>query len=81
MRSAALAGVLALAVLADDDPVQIPRPAVAERRLRASEYLGGANIGILLERLADGQSQTPEGNVIRNIYDELAAPERKLPPR
>jgi hypothetical protein len=67
VRPAALAGVLALAVLADDDPVQVARRAVAQGRLRAAEDLGGSHVGVLLEGLANGQSETPEGNVVRNV--------------
>lgn len=53
VRSAALAGVLALAVLPDDDPVEVSVLAAAQGRLGAAEDLGGAHVGVLLEGLAD----------------------------
>lgn len=59
VRSAALPRVLALAVLADDDPVQVPRLAVAQRRLRSLEHFRGPHVGVLLERLADCQTEAP----------------------
>jgi hypothetical protein len=60
--------IFALAVLADDDPVKVARLAVAERRLGSPQDLGGPNVGILLERLADGQTKTPQRNVIRDVF-------------
>ncbi|KAI9903736.1 hypothetical protein N3K66_000265 [Trichothecium roseum] len=63
----ALARVLALAVLAHDDPVQVAGGAVPERGLRAGEDAGGTHVGVLLEGLADGQAEAPEGDMVRNI--------------
>lgn len=60
MRSSALTGVFAFGVFADDDPVEVARPAILKRGGGASEDLCGANVGILLERLADCQTETPE---------------------
>jgi hypothetical protein len=57
--STTVAGVFTLAVLADDDPVKISDVAVAEGRLGALQHPGRADVGILLERLADGQAKTP----------------------
>lgn len=59
VRAASLAGVLALAVLADDDPVQVAGAAVAQRRLGATEDLCRSDVGVLLEGLADGQAESP----------------------
>lgn len=54
MRTTALTGVFAFAILADDDPVEIANGAVAERGLGAAEDLGRSDICVLLERLTDG---------------------------
>jgi hypothetical protein len=67
VRAAALAGVLAFAVFADDDPVEIARLAVAQRGLGALEDACWSHVGVLLEGLADGEAKTPERDVIRNI--------------
>lgn len=67
VRAAALTGVLTLAVLADDDPVEIAGVAFAQGRLRAAEDPGWSHIGVLLEGLADSQTETPEGNVVGNV--------------
>jgi hypothetical protein len=69
VRASALTRVLALAVLADDYPVQVAGVALAERRLGAAEDLGWSHIGVLLKGLADGEAETPEGNVIGDICD------------
>lgn len=53
VRAPALARVLALAVLADDDPVEVALLAVPEGGLRAGEDAGGAHVCVLLEGLAD----------------------------
>lgn len=59
VRAPALPCVLALAVFADDDPVQVAGLAVAERGGRPAKDLGGADVGVLLEALADGETETP----------------------
>lgn len=69
VRTTTLARILAFAVLANNDPVEIPNVAVAEGRLGTPEYSSGADIGILLEGLADSQTKTPERDVIRDIYN------------
>lgn len=67
VRTTALTGVLAFAVLADDDPVEIASLAVSQRGLSTLEDSCWAHVGVLLEGLADGEAKTPERNVIRNI--------------
>ena len=51
--STTLTGVLALAVLADDDPIKIAGLAFSQRRFCPAEYPGGADVGILLQGLAN----------------------------
>lgn len=65
--TATLARILAFTVLADNDPVEISNVAVAEGRLSTPEDSSGADVGILLEWLADSQTKAPEGDVVRNI--------------
>lgn len=67
VRPAALAGVLALAVFADDDPVEVAGAAVLQRGDGAPEDAGGADVGVLLEGLADGEAEAPEGDVVRDV--------------
>ena len=65
MGASAVAGILALAVLANDDPIEIGvRRDVAEGRLDAGEHAGRAYVGVLVEALADAQAETPEGDVV-----------------
>lgn len=68
VRAPALPGVLAFAVLADDHPVQVAVVAFAEGGLRASEDAGGPDVGVLLERLADGEAEAPEGDVVGDVW-------------
>lgn len=68
VRTATLARILSLAVLTDDHPVKVIGPALAQRRLGAAEYPCWAHVRILLERLADGESQPPQGNMIRDVF-------------
>jgi hypothetical protein len=67
MGATALAGVLAFGVLADDDPVEIGGGDVAERGFNAGQDAGGADVGVLVEGLADGEAKAPEGDVVGNI--------------
>ena len=59
--AAAEAGVLALAVLADDDPVQLGVVGLAQRALDAGQELHGADVGPLVEALADLAAAGPTG--------------------
>ena len=68
MRAAALAGILALGVLADDDPVEVAGVGVAEGGGDAAEDFGGADVGVLLEGLANGEPEGPERYVVGDIY-------------
>lgn len=62
-----LTRILSLAVLTDDDPVKVIGSALAQRGLGAAEYTCWAYVSVLLERLADGESQTPQGNMIGDV--------------
>ena len=65
--AATLTRVLAFGVLAHDDPVEITGFAVFERRDGTAKDFCGPNIGVLLEGLAYGEAETPEGYVVRDI--------------
>lgn len=67
MGSSALTRVFAFTILANDDPVEVASGGVAKRTLGAFEDLCRSHIGVLLERLTDGQTQAPERDVIRYI--------------
>ena len=67
MHAPAVAGVLALAVLAHDHPVEVARPHVSQRRGDAGQNAGGVHVGILIEALADRQPQAPESEVVGDI--------------
>lgn len=56
VRATAMTSIFAFAVLADNDPVEVASLAVAKRRLSALENSSWSNIGVLLERLADGET-------------------------
>ena len=67
VRTAALTGVFALGVFADDNPVKGARLSIAERGGNAAEDFGRADVGVLLERLANGEAEAPKGDVVRNV--------------
>lgn len=76
VRSAALASVFAFRVLADDNPVEIS--GVVEWGCDAAEDARRADVGVLLERLADGEAEAPEGDMIGDVYNELSVVGRRL---
>ncbi len=67
MRAAALAGIFAFGILADDDPVEIVGRNARQRAPDAGQDAGRADIGILVEGLADGEAQAPERQMIGHI--------------
>ena len=67
VHAAAHAGILAFRVLADDDPVQVLGLDIAQRALNAGQDAGRADIGVLVERLADREPQAPERDVVGNV--------------
>src|SRR5262249_24440425 len=67
VHAAADAGILALRVLANDHPVQLRAGDMAQRAGDAGQDPGRAYVGVLVERLADGQAQAPQGDVIRDV--------------
>ncbi len=58
------AGVFALAVLADDDPVEPGVVGLTQRARHARQEVHGADVGPLIKVLADGQPQTPQADVV-----------------
>jgi len=68
VRTAALTCIFAFGVFANDDPIEVARATVFERRGGAPEDFCGAHIGVLLEWLADCEAETPEGNMVWNVY-------------
>ena len=64
VRGSAVASIFPFAVLADDHPVKITGSAVRKRGLSAPENFGGADVGVLLEGLAERETEAPEGNVV-----------------
>src|SRR5690554_5821368 len=64
MAAPALPGIFALAVLAHDDAVE---SAPTQGPLDAGQQAGGADVGVLIEGLADVEAQAPEGHVVGDI--------------
>ncbi len=56
VHAATAAGIFAFGILAHDHPVEIADADIAQRRRDAGQDLGGPDIGVLVERLADGES-------------------------
>jgi hypothetical protein len=67
MNAPAGAGVFAFGVLADDDPVEVARADAAQRRLDAGQDPGGSDVGVLVEALADRETQSPEGDMVGHV--------------
>lgn len=67
MCAAALTGIFAFGVLANNDPVEVTGAAILERRGGSAEDFGRAHVGVLLEGLADCEAEAPEGDVVRNV--------------
>ena len=68
VRAAALTRVFALGILAHDHPVEIGRRGKFQRRIDARQHARRTHVGVLVEALADIQTQTPEGDVIRYFF-------------
>jgi hypothetical protein len=62
--AAAHAGVLTLAVLADDHPVELGAVGLAQRAAHARQEAHGADVRPLVKVLADGQPQAPQADMI-----------------
>src|SRR5438477_3723559 len=65
MRAAAVARILAFRVLADDHPVDLL--AVAQRARDARQHARGPHVRVLIESLADRQTQSPERDMVRYV--------------
>ena len=77
VRAPADAGVLALGVLADDDPVDV----LAVRRAgssRPGSTRAGPHVGVLVEALADRQAQAPERDVVGHLLAADRAEEDRV---
>jgi hypothetical protein len=61
----AAARVLAFGVFADDHPVD--RGAARQRALDSGKHARGPHIGVLIEALADGQPQSPQGDMVGHV--------------
>ncbi len=67
VHPAADAGVFALGVLAHDDPIELAAVDVAQRRRDPRQHARRPHIGVLIERLADGKPQAPQGDVVGHV--------------
>src|SRR5688572_3578636 len=67
MHPTADAGVFALGVFADDHPVELPSLHFPQRAGDARQYARRTHVGVLVERLADRQPQSPQGDVIGHV--------------
>src|SRR6266702_3125374 len=66
MRASSQAGILTLGVLAHDHPVQVALLAAAQRRRYTGQDFRRPKICILVEALANRQTQPPERHVVRD---------------
>ena len=67
MHAAADAGIFALGVLTHDHPVDLFGKLRPQRPLHAGHKPCRADIGELVEALADGKAQLPERNMVRDL--------------
>src|SRR5262245_66625683 len=67
MHPAAGARILALGILAHDDPVEVAGPDTAQRAGHAGQQPGRAHVRVLVEALADRETEPPERDVVRNV--------------
>lgn len=72
MCAAALAGVFAFGVFSDYDPVE--GGGVMDDGCEgwgyAAEDAGGADVGVVLEGLDEGEAEGPEGDVVGDVFGE-----------
>ena len=67
MHAAADAGIFALRILPHDDPIELRAGDMAQRADDSGQHARGTNIGVLIERLADRQPQTPKADMVRHV--------------
>src|SRR3546814_13540980 len=67
VHAAADTGVFSLRVLAHDDPVDLAAELRAQRPAHARHEARRPHIGVLIEALADGQPQLPEGDAVGTV--------------
>jgi hypothetical protein len=67
MDAPADAGILPFRVLAHDHPVELLVGHVAQRRGDAGQHARRPDVGVLVERLADGEPQAPQRDVVGHV--------------
>ena len=67
MGASAGASIFTFGVFPDDNPIEIIGSDTGEGPLNTWKQAGRANIGVLIEGLADLQAQAPQGDVVRDI--------------
>lgn len=73
VRAAALAGIFTVRIFTHDHPVEILGGDARERAHDAWQNAGGADIGILVEGLADREAQAPQRHVVGNVWSSDGA--------
>jgi hypothetical protein len=68
VRASAVSGVFTFRVLADEHPVNSVFRRCCEGALGSWKGFYGAYVGEELEWTADGEEETPEGDMIGNIF-------------
>ena len=76
VNAAARAGVFALGVFADDDPVDLA--AFEERAGDPGQHPGGPHVGVLVEALADRQAQAPQRHMVGHVRRADCAEEDRI---
>src|SRR5215467_10676443 len=54
-------------MVANADPVEMGRGAVSQRRCEPRKQSGGPEVDVLVETLADGKPQTPQGDMVGDV--------------
>ena len=67
MNAPADTRIFALRVLAHDHPVELGPRHLAQRARYPRQDAGGADVGVLVERLADREPQAPEADMVRHV--------------
>jgi len=72
VRAAPLTGVFTFCVLADDEPVEVFGVSLEGGKGRSctAKDAGRAQVGVVLERLDEGEAEGPEGNVVGDLCGE-----------
>jgi hypothetical protein len=62
-----MARVFAFGIFANDDPVEIGRGAASQRRGEPRKQSSRPEVHVLVETLADGKPETPEGDMVGDV--------------